>query len=286
MEIQNQNPQDEELDLLDLLVTLAENWKLLIFGPLIAGIVAFGIGFVIPKTFESSSAVQVERPGSSFSAPMAASLAMSADVLHQIAPVAGLDDGLTAEEIYKKLSKRIKVSVGKQDKLLNIETQAKSPEAAQKLNQALLDTLFPFSKPRGLEKKQLQMQLDSEKVRLQEALKLEHETATNIASGKSVSEATSRLYGELLSANSGRQRAILDMERRIEGLDEDDVIQTPTLPEQSIKPKKSLLAIGGAVATAFVLLLFVFIRQALRTAKESSPEQAEKLARIRSAMPW
>ena len=76
------------------------------------------------------------------------------------------------------------------------------------------------------------------------------------------------------------------MERRIEGLDKDDVIQTPTLPEQSIKPKKSLLAIGGAVATAFVLLLFVFIRQALRTAKESSPEQAEKLARIRSAMPW
>jgi hypothetical protein len=83
---------------------------------------------------------------------MAASLAMSADVLHQIAPVAGLDDGLTKEEIYKKLSKRITVNVGKQDKLLNISTLAKSPEAAQKLNQALLDTLFPLSKPRGLEK--------------------------------------------------------------------------------------------------------------------------------------
>jgi hypothetical protein len=30
----------------------------------------------------------------------------------------------------------------------------------------------------------------------------------------------------------------------------------------------------------------VFIRQALRTAKESSTEQAEKIARIRNAMPW
>lgn len=90
------------MDLLDLLVTLAENWKILIFGPLLAGIAAYGIGFVIPKTYESSSSIQVERAGSSFTAPMAASLAMSADVLHQIAPVAGLDDGLTNEAIYKK----------------------------------------------------------------------------------------------------------------------------------------------------------------------------------------
>lgn len=37
-----QAPQDEELDLLDLLVTLAENWKILIFGPLLAGIAAYG----------------------------------------------------------------------------------------------------------------------------------------------------------------------------------------------------------------------------------------------------
>lgn len=284
MEIQN--PQDEEMDLLDLLVTLAENWKLLVFGPLIAGIAAFGIGFAIPKTYESSSSVQVERTGSSFTAPMAASLAMSADALKQIAPVAGLDDGLTAEEIYTKLSKRIKVSVGKQDKLLTVQAQAQSPEASQKLNQALLDTLFPLSKPRGLEKKQLEVQLDSEKARLQEALKLEHDTAANLASGKSVNEATSRLYGELLTANSNRQKGILDMERRLEGLDKEDVIQMPTLPERSIKPKKSLLAIGGAIAMGFALLLFVFIRQAVRTAKESSSEQAEKLARIRNAMPW
>ena len=150
----------------------------------------------------------------------------------------------------------------------------------------MLDTLFPLSKPRGLEKKQLEVQLESEKARLQEALKLEHDTAANLASGKSVNEATSRFYGELLTANSNRQKGILEMERRLEGLDKDDVIQMPTLPERSIKPKKSLLAIGGAIAMGFALLLFVFIRQAVRTAKESSSEQAEKLARIRNAMPW
>ena len=279
------NKPDEELDLLDLLVTLAENWKLLLFTPIAAGLVALGISFALSKTYQSESSVQVERTGSSFSAPVAASLAMSADVLHTIAPVAGLDDGLTSEEIYKKLSKRIQVSVGKQDKLLNVVTEAKSPEAAQKLNQALLDTLFPFSKPRGIEKKQLEQQLDSEKKRLQEALKLEQDTAANIAAGK-VTEATSRLYGELLAANSARQRAVLDMERRLEGLDNGDVVQAPTLPESSVKPKKSMIAIGATVASGFLLLLFVFARQAWRSAQENSPEQARKLARIRQALPW
>lgn len=129
------------------------------------------------------------------------------------------------------------------------------------------------------------MQLASEKTRLEESLKLEQDTSANLSSGKSVSEATSRLYGELLTANSNRQKGILDMERRLEGLDKDDVIQMPTLPEGAIKPKKSMLAIGAAVGSGFILLLFVFIRQALRTAKESSTERAEKIARIRNAMP-
>jgi hypothetical protein len=57
-----------------------------------------------------------------------------------------------------------------------------------------------------MEKKQLEVQLASEKTRLEESLKLEHDTSANLSSGKSVSEATSRLYGELLTANSNRQR--------------------------------------------------------------------------------
>lgn len=279
-------PQDDEIDLLDLLVTLAENWKLLILGPLAIGLIAFGIAHIIPQTYESSSSMQVERTGSSLTSPVVASLAISADVLHEIAPVAALDAGLTNEEIYKKLSKRITVTVGKQDKLLSISTRANTPEAAQKLNQALLDSLFPLSQPRGTEKEQLEQQIESEKNRLQESIKLEHETAASLASGKSLSEATSRLYGELLTANSNRQKSIMDIERRLAGLGNDDVVQKPTLPEQSIKPKKLLIAVGAAIAAAFALLVFVFARQALRTSAESSPEQAEKLARIRKALPW
>ena len=36
---------DDEIDLLDLLVTVAENIKLLIIGPIAAGLVALGVSF-------------------------------------------------------------------------------------------------------------------------------------------------------------------------------------------------------------------------------------------------
>ena len=42
-----QTPQpfaDDEIDLLDLLVTVADNIKLLIISPIVAGLVALGVG--------------------------------------------------------------------------------------------------------------------------------------------------------------------------------------------------------------------------------------------------
>jgi uncharacterized protein involved in exopolysaccharide biosynthesis len=51
--------EDDEISLLDILVTLAESWKLLVFGPLIAGVLAGGLSFLWPKTFESVAIVRM-----------------------------------------------------------------------------------------------------------------------------------------------------------------------------------------------------------------------------------
>jgi uncharacterized protein involved in exopolysaccharide biosynthesis len=58
------------------------------------------------------------------------------------------------------------------------------------------------------------------------------------------------------------------------------------LPEQEIKPKKPMIAIGAAVFAGFALLVFVFLRQSMRNAQQNSPERAEKIARIRRALPF
>jgi uncharacterized protein involved in exopolysaccharide biosynthesis len=49
------------------------------------------------------------------------------------------------------------------------------------------------------------------------------------------------------------------------------------VPELKSKPKKALIAIIATLATFFLLLTFVFVRQALQKAKED-PETRDKLA--------
>ena len=53
-------------------------------------------------------------------------------------------------------------------------------------------------------------------------------------------------------------------------------------PERKSKPKKALIAMLTTLAVGFALLLFVFIRQAIRGAAQT-PESAEKLSRLRQA---
>jgi uncharacterized protein involved in exopolysaccharide biosynthesis len=53
-------------------------------------------------------------------------------------------------------------------------------------------------------------------------------------------------------------------------------------PERKSKPKKALVAVIATLAAGFALLLFVFVRQALRNAAGDA-ESAHKLARLRAA---
>ena len=60
------------------------------------------------------------------------------------------------------------------------------------------------------------------------------------------------------------------------------VVDTALPPDRKAKPKKAQIAMLTTLATGFALLLFVFIRQALRGAAQT-PESAEKLGRLRQA---
>ena len=61
------------------------------------------------------------------------------------------------------------------------------------------------------------------------------------------------------------------------------VLDVAQPPERKSKPKKALIAIIATLATGFALLLWVFVRQALRNAS-ASPETSEKLQTLR--MGW
>jgi len=80
-------PLDDEISLLDLLLVVAENARLLIFGPLLAGLAALGIAFIIPPTFTATTRIlpPQQQQGA------AAMLATQLGALAGIAGVAGLN---------------------------------------------------------------------------------------------------------------------------------------------------------------------------------------------------
>ena len=60
------------------------------------------------------------------------------------------------------------------------------------------------------------------------------------------------------------------------------VVDAAQPPERKSKPKKAMIAILTTLAVGFVLLIFVFVRQALRGAAQT-PETAERVAHLRLA---
>ena len=274
--------EDQKIDILDLFVVIADNFKLLIFLPFMLGILALGLAYILPKTYESVSVLSTDQVNqvNQVNSSVVTGLVLSTNMLSIVAQKTNLASTFSKEETFRRLRDMIKVSVGKQDKLVTLTTQGKTPELAHQFNQVILDQLFILSRPRGEQAVALQFQLDSEKTSLAAVIALESTMAKQLASGKALSEAQGRVYADALQSKSRLSASIAQFQLRQVGLSTNDLVQSPSLPETAIKPKKAKISIFVALGSGFVLLIFVFIRQALRNA-DTNPETAYKLQRIR-----
>lgn len=272
------DPEERDVSLLDVLVTLAENIRLLIIGPLLVGLCALGLGYVLPQTFESVAVLQAEQA--------TASLMSTAAVLDPVAAGLGLAKNETVEEARRKLRTQIKVAVGRNDKLLTLTVSAATPQQAQAIATAVLEQTYQQSHPKGSVRVRLETQLAEAQARLKNAQTAAASLLKRIDSSAVGSTSGSELvrgYADLLTVTGAAQGQISTLEVQLEGLSDAQLVQAPTLPEKPGEPKKALLAIGATLATGLLLLLFVFMRQALRNTAADG-EAAGKLARIRRAL--
>lgn len=161
---------EDEISLLDLLQTIVDNLRLLVIGPVVAGLVAYGVTLLIPKTYESTAILKGEQN--------LASQMVTASVLDPVAAKLG--------------------------------------------------------------------------------------------------------YAQLIGVIEKTQESQIRVEKELKGIDGSDLIQSPTLPTKKIAPKRTLIAITAALAVGFVLLLFVFIRQAMRNASQNE-ESAQKINALQAA---
>lgn len=264
---------DDEISLLDLLATVTENLRLLIAGPLVVGLLALGIAFVLPQTFESRSVLRLDEKTT-------AALA-SDDLLAPLLPLAlWIDNNAPRTVQLQALREHIQPSFNKKDGTLSVTVSAPSAEQAQRLHLAAIEELRKQLQPKGKELDQLKARRVVAQATLSELNGVLPILSASISRNNSDSEASSRAYSLLLQQRQGAQQTLQEIDNALEPFGDEAFAQMPSLPDKPVKPKKGLIAVLATLAAGFVLLLFVFVRQALSNAAHN-PQDAQRLEAIR-----
>ena len=271
--------EDDEISLLDILVTLAESWKLLVFGPLIAGVLAGALSFLWPKTFESVAIVRLTEQELALvnSAPIQDPLIEKFGLLQEF-------DGIQ-DDARQYLAKKV---VGKFDKktgLSTITAAANTPERAQEMGKAALDALFKELLPKGKNKDQIEQQiLSNDRIiaNAEDAIEQLQKQIGKAGQNDAGLDVVMKHYATLTAdvASKGLQNIELKKSLTVKG---DEVfVQQPSLPQRKTSPKRSLVVLLAVLVSGFALLVFVFVRSAWRTASQDK-EAAEKIQQIKLA---
>ena len=162
-----QDDSDDGIDLLDLALPLLQHWKMLVFGPLVAGVVALGGTYLIKPTFTSRTVFLPPQQQQSAAASAIASLGALSGLagaaagikspaeqyiaLLQSTTVADrLIDEFKLMQVYqadyrfdarKELAKNVRISLGKKDGLIAVEVDDIDPPRAAEMANRHVDEL-------------------------------------------------------------------------------------------------------------------------------------------------
>ena len=259
----NNVPSDDEISLVDVALTVAENLRLLIIGPIAAGLIALGVSSFLPKTFESVAILAVnDQPD------RVASLGTSAAVLDPVAKHLGLTKSATKDAARAALRGRVSIAVGRRDGLLTLTAKGESGEAAQALANAVLAELFVVVAPKGQDVIDLEKSLALARSLYASNQVVIKRSSALMGSAKSENSVNADLqgYAELIALQQSLAIQVANDERSLRGMTESSLAQRPTLPTQHLASKRLHVSVLAAMATGFALLFFVFIRKALASA--------------------
>ena len=269
----------KEVNLLDLLVVVAENLRLMILGAVFFGLLALGIAFLLPQSFISQAILAVPAPA------QVATIMGSPAVLDPVIESLRLSEGLPTQVARDALARQVKATVGK-DGLLRIEVTANSPSGAQSIANAIIDTWLKSTAAGGRDREDLKKKLVFANTSLDAVSKfmdrLTAENAADLTRPAVRGEIGTSIVaiGEL---RSRYQDQVLSIPRALQGLSREVVKQAPPLPTERAAPRKSLIALLAALGGGFLILVGAFIRLAWKNAAKD-PLTADKQARLLAAI--
>ena len=271
---------DDEISLLDILVTLAESWKLLVFGPLIAGVLAGALSFLWPKTFESVAIVRLTE--------QELALINSAPVLDPLIEKFGLlpeFDGIQ-DDARQYLVKKLVGKLDKKTGLATITAAANTPERAQELGKVAMDALLKELLPKGKDKDQVEQQiLSNERIITGSADAIEQLQKQIGKAGQSDAglEVVMKYYASLTAEVAKKELENVELKKSLAVRGDEVYVQQASLPQRKVLPKRGLVVLLTVLASGFAMLMFVFVRGAWSSATQDA-DSVNKLIRIKRAL--
>ncbi len=227
--------EDDGMDLLDLALPLLQHWKLLLIGPLLAGLVALGVTYLIKPSFTSRTVFLPPQQQQSAAASALASLgALSglagaaagvkspADQYVALLQSATVGDRLIDEyklmqvydaefrfEARKELANNTRITLGKKDGLISVEVDDTDPQRAADMANRHVEELRRLSAQLAMTEAQqrrvfFEAQLKKTRDDLTEAQQLLQASGFNPgalkAEPKAAAEGYARLRAEVTSA--------------------------------------------------------------------------------------
>lgn len=289
-ESSNISPDASSIDLLDVLLTLAESAWLILAGAVLAGGLALGATFLAPTRYESVVVVSPS-PDLPFRGEDATLKALNDAILNLpalLAAPAVMAEALerTGIEASQLPAEPMTLSPARADGSFKLRVAARTPEQAQQLASAILHAAHQRSKLVDERLKQVDAEVKALRDQLV-ALKLTHQKLQtfmkealspaefgSLANAEAMNIAYTTTVQHQFDVGQSRLETLTVGRARLEALSERSMSQGPSLATPAPGSSRTIAVVMAAIGGGFVVAVFALMRRSYRSVTVSPSNHA------------
>jgi uncharacterized protein involved in exopolysaccharide biosynthesis len=246
---------------------VSDNLKLLVLGTIVAGLIAFGLAGVWPKSYTSVAYLTIdENEAKTADARMRSTLVLDKVLAEFKVP----EDTLEARRRHLEENRRIIVATGTSPKtpgLFRLEYSDRDPAAAQKINSSFIEAWLASTQPPPERRATLEAEIQRSDLQVQSISQLIDRLVKDAPSLIAPSSLQGELATPIASLIAKRDEGLANLTKLrdlLKGVSRDVIFAPPDLPEEPSWPKVGIITLLATFASALLLLVFVVLRRFLR----------------------
>jgi capsular polysaccharide biosynthesis protein len=264
LRVNEKSASEDEIDILEFFVTITENIKLLLVGPLACGLLVLGISFLVPQTYESSFTLGTNNMNADTG--QIQRLVLGIKSVEDVAEKINVGNGspLTVKDIRKKTTSVINPI----NTEIKFKVEAPNAQEAYFLATALLDTAFKYKAELLSNEAAL---LNKYNQSLATIIKIQNRLEKELEKSAS-DELLIRSYLAVIAQSTVLNELAVKQRLVVEGLNQIHAFEMPILQPKAVKPNKPTLFGLGVLISGFLFVLYIFIRKAFIINKSSKAD--------------